>query len=244
MPAWLLVALLLVALLPRVALLNDFYTTDEAYFWQGRVARFSAAVSMSDWTATNQTGHPGVTTMWLGSLGQWLARSAGVAPPGQGAGAEFLASLRLPLAITNALAVVVGYLLLRRLLRPATALLAGMLWAASPFLIAHGRLLHLDALLTSFSTLSLLLLLVATRPMPQGQVGGRLALAAAGLLAGLALLTKAPALILLPLTGLILLFAESGGRPWAWAALRAGLPRAISRFALWLAVACLTCLLL
>jgi hypothetical protein len=29
--------ILIVALLPRVAQLSDSYTTDEAYFWQGRV---------------------------------------------------------------------------------------------------------------------------------------------------------------------------------------------------------------
>jgi hypothetical protein len=96
-PAWLPALLIFCAgLLPRVAGLNDFYTTDEAYYWQGRVARFAAAVSQGDWAATNQTGHPGVTTMWLGSLGQWLAMRTGVAPPGPGGGAKFLAALRLP----------------------------------------------------------------------------------------------------------------------------------------------------
>lgn len=221
-PAWLPALLIaLVALLPRATGLNDFYTTDEAYFWQGRVHRFTNAVVMGDWAATNQTGHPGVTTMWLGSLGQRLAGVSGEATPLQGEGAATLAALRLPLALTNALAVVVGYLLLRRLLRPGTALLASLLWAASPFLIAHGRLLHLDGLLTSLMSLSLLCLLVATRPPPTSVAGKGaraastarprlfgLTLVCSGLLAGLALLTKAPALILLPASAAIMLAAE------------------------------------
>jgi hypothetical protein len=52
-------------------------------------------------------------------------------PSRAGVGAEFPAALRLPLAVTNALAVAADYLLLRQLLRPAVALLAGLFWAAS-----------------------------------------------------------------------------------------------------------------
>ncbi len=242
---WLVATLLiLAALLPRVAHLDDFYTTDEAYFWQQRVARFSAAVQMQDWAATNQTGHPGVTTMWLGAIGRWVAETTQVPPPQPGAGATYLAYLRMASAAVNALAVGLGYILLRHLIRPTIALLAGMLWAVSPFLIAHSRLLHLDALLTSFITLCLLLLLVATRPNVSSR-SSWLPLVGAGICAGLALLTKAPALILLPLAGLILLDAA-----WRAAAVRgeqlnrARLSRvgmaSGSRFAVWLGVALAT----
>jgi 4-amino-4-deoxy-L-arabinose transferase-like glycosyltransferase len=152
-----------VALAPRCLGLADFYTIDEAYHWLMRVRLFAEALRQGNWAATELTGHPGVTTMWLGALGRWLGQLMGVRDlGGSGAGATYLASLRLPLAVTNALAVVAGYLALRRLLRPSAALLAGLLWATSPFLVAHARLLHLDALLTSFMTLSVLLLLVAT----------------------------------------------------------------------------------
>jgi 4-amino-4-deoxy-L-arabinose transferase-like glycosyltransferase len=210
------IALLIVALLPRVIDLNDFYTTDEAYFWQGRVARFSAAISMGDWLNTNQTGHPGVTTMWLGSLGKLLADRAGVPAPGPGAGTLYLSYLRLPLAVVNALAVTLGYLLLLRLLRPRVALIAAALWATSPFLIAHSRLLHLDAMLTSLMSLSLLALLVAalgsrTRG-PNRPLWRRPSLLLSGVFAGLALLTKSPALLLLPFAGALFFAVELRGR--------------------------------
>jgi 4-amino-4-deoxy-L-arabinose transferase-like glycosyltransferase len=83
-------------------------------------------------------------------------------------------------------------------------MLAGALWAASPFLIAHGRLLHLDALLTSFMTLSVLLLLATTNDgtFKRSNV---LTLVGSGVFAGLALLTKAPSLFLLPFAGLLLI---------------------------------------
>jgi 4-amino-4-deoxy-L-arabinose transferase-like glycosyltransferase len=175
--------------------------------------------------------------MWLGSLGRLLGPEPAGYPPAPGGGAAYLAALRLPIAIANSLAVGAGYLLLRRLLAPAAALLAALFWAASPFLIAHGRLLHLDALLTSFITLSLLCLLVATRPAVAGERRGPLPLLGAGLFGGLALLTKAPALLLLPASGLILLGAELRGRPLGVGALIAALRGATARLALWLAVA-------
>jgi hypothetical protein len=163
-PTWLIaLALAVLALLPRCLGLADFFTIDEPYHWIGRVRRFAEALGRGDWAATDLTGHPGVTTMWLGALGRWIGQLMGVRDlGGAGAGAAYLATLRLPLAVANGLAVVVGYLALRRLVRPPVAVLAGLLWATSPYLIAHSRLLHLDALLTSFMTLSVLLLLVGT----------------------------------------------------------------------------------
>jgi 4-amino-4-deoxy-L-arabinose transferase-like glycosyltransferase len=233
--ALLLFALAVLTLLPRTADLDDFYTIDEAYHWPDRVTRFSAALAAGNWGNTYQTGHPGVTTMWLGSLGALLAKPAGVAPPGpQNDGAAYLAWLRLPPAIANSLALLAGYLLLRRLLDPRSALLAALLWATSPFLIAHSRLLHTDALLTSFMTLAVLLLLYA---LLYAERQRRPAMIASGVCAGLALLTKTPALALLPFTGLLL----------AWLYLPAGLAglrQALGVGLLWLSAALLTVVLL
>ncbi len=209
-PTWLILVLVGgLALLPRVLGLADFYTVDEAYHWPQRTRAFAEAIAAHSWAATNQTGHPGVTTMWLGSLGYWLANQIGIYLPGRtGGGASYLALLRLPLAIANSIAIVIGYALLRRLLAPATALLAALLWATAPFLVAHSRVLHLDALLTSFMTLSVLCMLVATVGKPAGGKPGaapmRLAYIASAMCGGLALLTKAPGLILLPSIGLML----------------------------------------
>ncbi|MBX0328657.1 glycosyltransferase family 39 protein [Oscillochloris sp. ZM17-4] len=240
------IALLIAALLPRVISLSDFYTTDEAYFWQGRVARFSAAITEGDWANTNQTGHPGVTTMWLGSIGRALAQRAGVPEPGPGAGAVYLAYLRLPLAVVNALAVCVGYLLLLRLLRPHTAMIAAGLWATSPFLIAHSRLLHLDAMLTSLMSVSLLFLLVAALgPPARGAprpLWRRPSLLLSGLFAGLAMLTKSPALLLLPFAGMLMLAVELQTPQHNTSAaqrIAGALLRATAAFLAWLAVAAL-----
>jgi 4-amino-4-deoxy-L-arabinose transferase-like glycosyltransferase len=192
------IAIMLIALIPRLSQLNDFYTIDEAYHWQFRVEQFSKALAAGDWAATNQTGHPGVTTMWLGSLGRWLGQQAGIERQGfAGIGADYLAMLRLPLAIVNSLGAGFGFLLLSRLLRWPEAALAGFLWATSPFLVGFGRLLHLDGLLTTWMALSTLALLVSFQKKHRERY-----LMLAGMFAGLALLTKAPSLILLPFSGL------------------------------------------
>ena len=204
----LLIALLLVsvALIPRISGLADFLTTDEAYHWIERTERFSAALAAGRWAETIQTGHPGVSLMWLGSLGMQLERwviGLGWAVPPDRLG--HLAWLRLVPAIFHSLALLLGYAMLGRLLRPAVALVAALLWATSPYLVAHGRLLHLDGLLTDFVTLALLAALVASqapRPLPW--------LVAAGAATGLALLTKGPALISLPVLGLTLFALGQG----------------------------------
>lgn len=182
--------------------LSTFYTIDEAYHWITRIRLFGEAIEQGHWAATNLTGHPGVTTMWLGSIGEDLAHQRGVYDlGGAGTGAEFLSYLRLPLAITNGLTVVLAYLILRKLARPSIALLSTIFWACSPFLVGLGRLLHLDGLLTSFMALSTLLLLHAVLA---NKSINRLALMGSGIAAGLAFLTKAPSIFLVPYTALIL----------------------------------------
>ncbi len=226
----------LAALLPRALGLRDFLTTDEAYHWIMRSERFAAAIGEGRWADTILTGHPGVTLMWLGGLGLQLERTALalglIAPPDQ---LGHLAWLRLGPALAHALLIPAGYLLLRRLLRPY-ALVAALLWATSPFLVAHGRLLHLDALLADLCTLTVLAAMVAcraARPLPW--------IALSGLLCGMALLTKGPALILLPFVGLALVGVKFFGEGLA---LPKALLWAVPRYLLWLGLALLVALAL
>jgi 4-amino-4-deoxy-L-arabinose transferase-like glycosyltransferase len=222
----------LMALVPRALGLADFFTTDEAYHWIDRTARFHDALRAGSWSATIQTGHPGVTTMWLGTIGRMLEAAFPIPPPPASSTPlllEHLAWLRLPGAVVHALVIALAFIILRKLVDRTAAFVATVLWATAPYLIAHGRVLHLDALLTDFVSLSLLLLLCACENRPramddrpgtidQGQPAGVSEmdnvehgwrprvwfLIASGLCAGLALLTKGPALILLPFVGLTL----------------------------------------
>ncbi len=62
----------MVALVPRAFGHNAIVTVDEAYHWFDRVNIFLGAVVRGHFADTNIIGHPGVTTMWLGTLGTLL----------------------------------------------------------------------------------------------------------------------------------------------------------------------------
>jgi 4-amino-4-deoxy-L-arabinose transferase-like glycosyltransferase len=214
---------LLLAAFPRIVALDQVATVDELAPWYGRTLRFWAALGNGDWAATFQSGHPGVTTMWLGTLG--LVAQRALTPYGWLTDTDSLltlALLRAPLALTTSLCVALAYLLLRRLFGGSLALLAALLWALDPLLLAHGRVFHLDALLASFMTLSILALLVALQiadsAARRNANNARFSIfnlrfvMLSGVFAGLALLTKQPSLALLP-TALLIVATSAWAQP-------------------------------
>jgi 4-amino-4-deoxy-L-arabinose transferase-like glycosyltransferase len=229
------VFLFLVALLPRVFGLNAFITPDE-YLWIERSGEFLAALLRADWAATFQVGHPGLTTRWTGVLGilatylprlqttsgQWLIDGHPSASlrtgPFQDLLAdmsahlpEVLAATRYPTAILTSMGVVGLYFLVRLLFGQRAALLSAVILALDPFYLALSRVIHHDALSTTFMALSLLSFMVYLR-------GHRpfLYLALSGLMAGLAFLSKSPSLFLVPFTVLLSLGAYWARRGCLW----------------------------
>jgi hypothetical protein len=208
-------AIFALALLPRLLAPGDFLTVDEAYHWFERAELFAQAVLAGRFAETNLIGHPGVTTMWLGALG-WLLHSAlssagHIAP--DASAPSFYELLRMPLAVANALCVALAFPLLRRLFGLRVAWLAVLLWASEPFIIAHSGIVHVDALLASFMTLSLLAALLAFGADSSSAPAVRWPwLALSGVAGGLALLTKSPAVLLLPMVGLIALSPHPSSR--------------------------------
>ena len=193
----------LAALLPRALDLGAFLNADEAMFWLQRSETFLGAIRTGDWGATAITTHPGVTTMWLGSAGLLLQDAlyqSGLVR--DGAFATFLALTRLPTALVHTAGIVLGYGLLRRLLGGASAFLAALLWAADPFVIGYSRVLHVDALAGTFATLSLLGACLYWHHQMRWRW-----LLLSGVTAGLAILSKSPALALLPVVGVLALAA-------------------------------------
>jgi hypothetical protein len=219
---------------------GDYWTADEAKHWSVRVDAFFPAIEEGNYAGTNLVGHPGVTTMWLGTLGifakdalveaGWLSPAPPTYPD---ADHTFLYRyfLRIPIAIVTSLTIALAYLLMRRLFGKDVALIAAVLWAGEPFIVAHSKVLHVDALLTSFIALSLLTALVAyrfdtfvkpaasTSPNPPESSPSTprvrwVMLGVSGALGGLALLTKSPSMILIPMVGLIGVIGIF--RRWMW----------------------------
>ena len=217
------VGLFLLALAVRLPALGQFLTPDE-FLWVDRSRNFLAGLlntayvceSPTNHTGLEQavglactlrTGHPGVTTMWTGGMGIFLHYLAYGAPgplfdyvltiQTNPLDPSLIVPTRLPTVVLTSLWVVAVYWLVWRLFGDRrVALAAGLL--LDPFHAAFSRVIHHDALATTFMTLSLLTALIYW-----SRRESRRWLVASGVLAGLAFLSKSPALFLMPFIALL-----------------------------------------
>jgi hypothetical protein len=212
------------ALWLRATDLIHFVTADE-HNWIYRSGLFLHAFLQKDWPGTSVWLTPAVTTTWLGSASlalyyqiheasinqsflEWL-----VSLPRNKIDLDILLVLRWSMVLCTSLMITVVYGLARKLWSRPVALLGAVLLLAEPDLLAVSRIIGHDALITFFVTGSLLSFFYAKRLLPQAQIQaqpGFLQKVSAyrwfilsGIFAGLAILSKAPALILVPFTGLI-----------------------------------------
>ncbi len=203
-PLALTLVIFLLALGPRVLDLRVFVGPDEAS-WVTRSANFAQALASGDLKRTYQTGHPGVTLLWVETLGawfrygiQWLAGSADWNDVISSDNTMIvLGSRRQVVAIVNAALVAFMALMTRQIFGSYVAWLAGFLLAFDPFLLTESRALRTEGLLAGFSTLALLSLLLYLK---ERRVRYSVL---AGALTGLALLSKVSAVALLPVGGLV-----------------------------------------
>lgn len=250
--------LFLLALLPRAYDLPRFVTADEAK-WVYRSAQFLAALLRGDVPATSVNLTPAVTTTWLGSAGLTLYYQLHQAALNQSfpdwlnslpefrVQLDILVATRWPMVILTSLAVVALYLIAARLFHPSLAFLAAVLVALDPHQVALARILGHDAPAAVFMSLSLLLLLLAVKRAEQGaevkfslllrSSAPQLWLILSAVAAGLAFLSKAPTLFLIPFAGLVFFVAEI---PFFRPAPLGSLRRLLVSLFLWIAVAYLT----
>lgn len=252
----------LLALAVRLPGLDTFFTADE-FLWVDRSRDFLGGLLSPDYpcllpndTETNavpgqglactlRTGHPGVLTMWTGAAGitlQWLTTARGDMSlpefvrqlPTNPVERATIAPVRLPTVIITALFAAAVYLLLLKLLKPKIALLAALLLALDPFHIALSRVLHHDALSTTFIISAALSMMIFF-----GVERRRKWLLLAGVLAGVAMLSKSTGLFLIPFFGLLLLWTVA--RSWARGQkFGIALADAIRTGVLWVTVAAVT----
>jgi len=211
------IVLFFLALIPRAVSLNVFLTPDE-HRWMKRSMDFLTALLNQDWASTFRTGHPGVITMWLGSASIVVNHLAHLLPTRLSdstasspdlyhffytsysqAHVALLVTMRLPVVLITSLSIVAIYFLSQKLFgNRVIGLMGAALLALDPFHLALSRVFHLDAMLASFMTLSVLSLLAYRKGHR------RCYILASGTTAGLAFLTKSPALILVPFAMLMI----------------------------------------
>jgi hypothetical protein len=236
---WLSVALAVMLWLPRGLQLDHFVAVDERS-WLTRSGNFYLALTQGDWAATFQRYHPGVTTMWMGMVGFLLeypdyptdaagqigSMRAGIEDflNAQGhAPITLLAAGRGVVVVVTVLLLVWAFWLMVDLLGFLPALAGIVLVGFEPLGLGLTRMLHVDGLSATLMLLSVLLFLHARQAVTVR--ARRRDLLASGTLAGLAWLTKSPALMVAPFVIVIaavdLVGAWRRGRPAPLAALGA-----------------------
>lgn len=208
----------LIAAVPRVATLDAFLSPDEPQ-WEKNSLGFLEGLRGGDMNLLYQQPHPGITTTWL-AVPTIERESWGVK--------------RLPLALFLSLAIGALTFLMIRLWGNFAGGLAGLLLAIDPHLIAHSRVLAMDALLSVFIILAVVTYLLWQKTSQQGYlfVSG-----AAGALAVLSKLSGAT-VVLFILVLLVIDIVRRGGGTRALAVWAAGgiitaiivLPTLVSNF--------------
>ncbi|MCC7370057.1 MAG: glycosyltransferase family 39 protein [Chloroflexi bacterium] len=202
----------------RTVGLSLFVTPDEDN-WMRRTGNFAQALRQGDLARTFQSGHPGVTTMWIAraGIGPDAERLAGITtqdnPVTRTPGfMDLLVRARLAMILVNSLLLVGIVGLAARLLGLWPALIGGVILALDPFLAAHGQVVHVDGLSAGFMTLAMLA--AGVYWWARGGIGY---LILCGIAAGLAVLTKAPSLVLGVLVPAVALSAPLVDREaWPW----------------------------
>ena len=209
------ILLFLVAFAPRIISLGAFVSPDEPY-WITRSTKFINALAEGTLAGTYQREHPGVFPMWgFGTFMLLKHLMAGdprsylelASTKGFGTRLDLITTAATFTVLVTSFSTVGVYLLARKVFGQRVALLGAILVALDPYYIAHSRLVHFDPILSVCMILSTLMLIVYVTSS-----GGRGYLVGAGVLAGLALLTKQFGLFMIPFGFLAL------GVRYLWAA--------------------------
>jgi hypothetical protein len=205
--------------LPRGLALDRFVAVDERS-WMTRSGNYYLALATGDLASTYQYYHPGVTTMWIGALaylwqypdyphdatGQIRDMSEGIEDRLVAHGhapMEILAVARSLMVVGIVLLLLVAFWLAVDLLGLLPALVGVLLIGFDPMTLGLTRMLHVDGLSSSLMLVSALALMCFFAPDPN-HAGRWRDLILSGVMAGLAWLTKSPALVLGPLALLIM----------------------------------------
>lgn len=193
--------------LSRIHLLGfDIFNTD-VWKWKARIFNFGNGVFTFDFVQTIQRYHPGVSLMWLGSIGVkiysfYYKVLLGITPPNNNIEAIFYLHFFQKLVITLAIAltVILIFNMLKQLFTSTYALIFVILLTLEPFFIALTRTIHLEGLMTIFMLASFVFFYAHLVNFSK-----RKHLVISSFFTALSILTKTSALFLLPFYGLILL---------------------------------------
>jgi len=188
--------ILIVALVPRLYGIGLFLTADEKN-WVNRSAEFIKAWRHLRINDTLQTTHPGITVLWVSGLAVYTAQLVYHTVFNMQDILKFVAFAQVPMAVVNSLLVVAIFIVLRKLLPRSLAFIAGLALALDPYLIGFSKIVHVDAFLTGFLAVALLLLILYDKTK------SRKVYWFSAIFTALAIITKIPAIAILPVAGIL-----------------------------------------
>ncbi len=229
--------------IPRLGGLKSFLIVDEPD-WLTIGANYYYALTHFDFGKTIYMYHPAVTTMWLGLAGMLF-----VFPEYRGLGQGYLSekvidtfflehgvhplaligAMRLLQVIFIAALLLVVYFLLQKLIEKQVAFAAVILIAGEPFFIGQSRVINHEGMLSQFSLIAVLALMVY---LQRERKSFYLLLSA--VVAGLANGTKSSAIVLLPMAALLIF--QDGRQD----GLKRNIGRMIKTFGIWFALLAMT----
>lgn len=175
-----------IAFFPRA--INFVGTSD---LWHQRGKEFVNGILSQNWEATLQAPHPGVITMWLSGFTQLFSEA--IFPDYNDFSLNQKLALEvIPFALVISLTIVLAYFLLADVFDRMVAAVATLLLALDPYHISLAKAIHVDALASVFMMSSALFLWVFIRD-PRWRY-----LIFSGVFAALGILTKTPALFMIP----------------------------------------------
>ncbi len=230
-PIFISISIFLLALLLRLPNLGSYLTIDEIKWIEG-AGQFLLALRNGNFFQTYWHFFPGITITWGEAVILWMQYLSG------GSGdlsafvsaqvadlAQMIGPMRLSGVIITSLSVAGVYGLARPLTGDLAAGLGAALLAADPFFTAHSRIVNGDA---AAAILMFLAILAFARLWQTPSLKWS---ALAGVMAGLALLTKLPSPLIFPWIGVMALigFAQNRNRRfWLKALLLFGVAAALT----------------
>ena len=201
--------LFLIVGIPRLFTLDAHWSSDEGR-WLRRSSQFMQAVQTGQFEQTLQVYHPGVTTMWLAGIRKLFGNNE------TWRSLKDLALGRWFICVAVSTGLVAVFFLLLRLFETWYAVTAWGFVVVNPFFLAETRKVHTDALATIFILLTVLLfLLYCVTPMrSEKRWQKQNYLVFAGIVFGLACISKSYSLILFPWLPICLWLFRRSNTPW------------------------------
>ena len=185
---------------------HDNFNTD-VWRWKARSYDFGSGVSSANFEMTLQKYHPGVTLMWVGSIGAKLnnvySNLVGKSlVAGDDVGIIFQLDFIQKFLLVMALGLATSFIFhaLRNIVDLKYAFLSVFLLSLEPFYLGLTRVFHLEGLVSTFMLAGILWLYYFLQDKSK-----RKRLIISGVFSGLALLTKTSAFFLVLFSGLTIL---------------------------------------